>query len=331
MERHGVADTDVLIIFEDFLAGKCGQQEAVMAQKQAAQVLAARKPAEAVTRVQIDDSGYDMRVGNRAGKRKRVIHAYDEHELRRSNRDRVTKISDSAPDVRSSRKRKLEQSGSDVKKRKPGRPPGRGPGRPALLHSPGISSKGPLPAGWSVSLKDSKKEVGKKYKQYKAPDGQTFYSYAMAQEHWQTLGETPLRQPFSDASRSSKRVARLPLGWEVKAIHRDVGKRQGQVDKYYISPEGEQFESWAQVQDHCKSKGIAIEAAQDDDDSEHEPEPDFDLLDMLHWLHAAAADSPEWPEPGGGRLMQLAFARIRTALAIDLSSGVASRRSVKPS
>ena len=104
-----------------------------------------------------------------------------------------------------------------------------------------------------------------------------------------------------------------------------------QVDKYYISPEGEQFEFWAQVQDHCKSKGIAIEAAQDDDDSEHEPEPDFDLLDMLHWLHAAAADSPEWPEPGGGRLMQLAFARIRTALAIDLSSGVASRRSVKPS
>lgn len=106
-------------------------------------------------------------LGNRAGKRKRVIHAYDEHELRRSNRDRVTKISDSAPDVRPGRKRKLEQSGSDVKKRKPGRPPGRGPGRPAVLHSPGISSKGPLPAGWSVSLKDSKKEVGKKYKQYK--------------------------------------------------------------------------------------------------------------------------------------------------------------------
>jgi len=104
-----------------------------------------------------------------------------------------------------------------------------------------------------------------------------------------------------------------------------------QVDKYYISPEGEQFESWAQVQDHCKSKGIAIEAAQDDDDSEHEPEPEFDLLDMLHWLHAAAADSPEWPEPGGGPLMQMAFARIRTALAIDPSSGVASRRSVKPS
>ncbi|KAL0037166.1 hypothetical protein WJX79_003642 [Trebouxia sp. C0005] len=125
-----------------------------------------------------------MRIGNRAGKRKRVIHAYDEHELRRSNRDRVTKISDSAPD-------------------------------------------------------DSKKEVGKKYKQYKAPDGQTFYSYAKAQEHWQTLGETPLRQPFSDASKSSKRVARLPPGWEVKAIHRDVGKRQGQVDKYYISPDGE--------------------------------------------------------------------------------------------
>jgi hypothetical protein len=106
-------------------------------------------------------------LGNRAGKRKRVIHAYDEYELRRSNRDRVTKISDSAPDVRPGRKRKLEQSGSDVKKRKPGRPSGRGPGRPALLHSPGISSKGPLPAGWSVSLKDSKKEVGKKYKQYK--------------------------------------------------------------------------------------------------------------------------------------------------------------------
>ena len=62
-----------------------------------------------------------------------------------------------------------------------------------------------------------------------APDGQTFYSYAKAQEHWQALGETPLRQPFSDVSKSSRRVARLPSGWEVKAIHRDVGKRQGQV------------------------------------------------------------------------------------------------------
>ena len=103
-----------------------------------------------------------------------------------------------------------------------------------------------------------------------------------------------------------------------------------QVDKYYISPEGEQFESWAQVQDHCKSTGIIIEAAQEDDDSGPEPEPDFELIDMLHWLHAAAADSPEWPEPGGGPLMQLAFARTRTVLAIDPVAGVPSRRLIKP-
>jgi hypothetical protein len=63
MERYGVADTDVLITFEDFLAGKCGQQEAVLAQQQAAQLPAERKPPEVVTKVQIDDSGYDMRVG----------------------------------------------------------------------------------------------------------------------------------------------------------------------------------------------------------------------------------------------------------------------------
>ena len=63
MARHGVADTEVLITFEDFLAGKCGQQEAVLAQKQAAHLPADLKPAEVVTRVQIDDSGYDMRVG----------------------------------------------------------------------------------------------------------------------------------------------------------------------------------------------------------------------------------------------------------------------------
>lgn len=63
MDRHGVVDTDVLITFEDFLAGKCGQQEAVLAQKQAAQLPTEQKPAEVVTRVQIDDSGYDMRVG----------------------------------------------------------------------------------------------------------------------------------------------------------------------------------------------------------------------------------------------------------------------------
>lgn len=62
-----------------------------------------------------------------------------------------------------------------------------------------------------------------------APDDQIFYSYAKAQEHWQALGESPLRQPFSDATKSSRRVARLPPGWEVQATHRDVGKRQGQV------------------------------------------------------------------------------------------------------
>ena len=154
-------------------------------------------------------------LGNRAGKRKRVIHAYDEHELRRSNRDRVTKISDSAPDVRSSRKRKLEQSGSDVKKRKPGRPPGRGPGRPALLHSPGVSSKGPLPAGWSVSLKDSKKEVGKKYKQYKVcfvcvcaqlnalPEGEVVHRAQHKSQHGMEQTKNHLAQAFDIADGNS--------------------------------------------------------------------------------------------------------------------------------
>lgn len=62
-----------------------------------------------------------------------------------------------------------------------------------------------------------------------APDGHIFYSYAKAQEHWQALGESPLRQTSTDASISSRRVARLPEGWEVKAIHKDIGKGQGQV------------------------------------------------------------------------------------------------------
>ena len=189
---HGAADTDVLITFEDFLSGRCGQYEAELAQKQASKLAAeADPPSESVTRVQVDDSGYDMRVGtqltkpgthehtsnmfwslksqhlplgNRAGKRKRVI--LDESDLRRSNREKIVKP-DPALMSKPGRKRKLEQAGPDLKKRKPGRPPGRGPGRPPLLHSPGISSTGPLPAGWSVTLKDSKKEIGKRFKQYK--------------------------------------------------------------------------------------------------------------------------------------------------------------------
>lgn len=105
--------------------------------------------------------------GNRAGKRKRVIQTYDEGELRRSLRDKPAKIGEPVLPARPGRKRKADQGGPDMKKRKPGRPPGRGPGRPPVLHSPGISSKGPLPSGWSVSLKDSRKEIGKKFKQYK--------------------------------------------------------------------------------------------------------------------------------------------------------------------
>lgn len=110
---------------------------------------------------------YLLSSGNRAGKRKRVIQTFDEGELRRSLRDKPAKISDPVLPARPGRKRRADQAGPEMKKRKPGRPPGRGPGRPPVLHSPGISSKGPLPSGWSVSLKDSKKEIGKKFKQYK--------------------------------------------------------------------------------------------------------------------------------------------------------------------
>ena len=60
-----------------------------------------------------------------------------------------------------------------------------------------------------------------------------------------------------------------------------------------------------------------IEAAIDDDDPDREPEPEFDLVDILSWLHAAAVESPEWPAPGGGPLMQMAIARARAVLSID--------------
>lgn len=106
-------------------------------------------------------------AGNRAGKRNRVIHAHDEseHISKRILRDRSVKSTDgsSATVAKLARKRKLEQQVTDAKKRKPGRPPG----RPPVLLSPGVSAKGPLPAGWSVSLKDSRKEPGKQHKQYK--------------------------------------------------------------------------------------------------------------------------------------------------------------------
>ena len=62
-----------------------------------------------------------------------------------------------------------------------------------------------------------------------APDGEVFYTYAKAQEHWEALGEVPLRQPFPDASKANRRLAELPAGWEVRATHRDVGKRHGQA------------------------------------------------------------------------------------------------------
>lgn len=99
----------------------------------------------------------------------------------------------------------------------------------------------------------------------------------------------------------------------------------------YISSEGQHFESWADVQIHCKANGILIEAAFDEDDSDQEPEPDFDFTDMLSWLHAAAAESPEWPTPGGGPLMQLAIAKARAVLLIDDLGSVypLARRSAK--
>lgn len=89
-----------------------------------------------------------------------------------------------------------------------------------------------------------------------------------------------------------------------------------QVEKVYTSPTGEEFESWSAVKDYCEAEGIPIKAAQDVPDSDEE-EQDFGLPDMLHWLHAVAASSPNKPSTGGGRLMRLAIARVRVCLTID--------------
>ena len=64
MTGFGAADTDVLITFEDILAGRCGELEASIAQQQAGRLLQEpEQSADTVGRVQVDDSGYDMRVG----------------------------------------------------------------------------------------------------------------------------------------------------------------------------------------------------------------------------------------------------------------------------
>lgn len=61
MHSHGAADTDVLITFEDFLAGKCGAREAVLAQKQIARLPEEpERPPESITRVEIDDLGHHV-------------------------------------------------------------------------------------------------------------------------------------------------------------------------------------------------------------------------------------------------------------------------------
>ena len=64
MTNFGAADTDVLITFEDILAGQCGELEASLAQQQAGRMLQeSEQSADTVGRVQVDESGYDMRVG----------------------------------------------------------------------------------------------------------------------------------------------------------------------------------------------------------------------------------------------------------------------------
>ena len=101
-----------------------------------------------------------------------------------------------------------------------------------------------------------------------------------------------------------------------------------QVEKVYISPTGEQFDSWSDVKKFCEDEGIPIEAAQDVPDSDAEPEPDFDLAEMLTWLRGVAVISPERPLIGGGRLMRRAIARIRTCLSRDPSGNALSRRAM---
>ena len=99
-----------------------------------------------------------------------------------------------------------------------------------------------------------------------------------------------------------------------------------QVEKVYIGPSGQQFDSWSDVKRYCEDEGIPIEAAQDVPDSDAEPEPDFALAEIMTWLRGVAVTSPERPLIGGGRLMRQAVARMRTCLSKDPSGSALSRR-----
>lgn len=101
-----------------------------------------------------------------------------------------------------------------------------------------------------------------------------------------------------------------------------------QVEKVYISPTGQQFELWADVKQYCENEDIPIAAASNVPDSDAEPEPDFDLAEMLTWLCGVAITSPERPLIGGGRLMRQAIARARTCLSRDPSGNAMSRRAL---
>lgn len=101
-----------------------------------------------------------------------------------------------------------------------------------------------------------------------------------------------------------------------------------QVEKVYISPTGEQFDSWVDVKQYCEQEGIPVEAAQDAPDSDAEPEPDFDVTEMLTWLRAVAVTSPARPLLGGGRLMRQAITRVRSCLSRDPSGHALSRRAL---
>ena len=42
----------------------------------------------------------------------------------------------------------------------------------------------------------------------------------------------------------------LPKGWKIMSKARESGKTKGVVDYYYISPKGDKYRSWREVEDH---------------------------------------------------------------------------------
>lgn len=168
------------------------------------------------------DDCLDMRVGNRASKRRRTVSGYK------------TEAASSQDQTLAAGKQQASKH-SSLRELAPG----------------------PIPSSWTVRRRPGKQPAGSAADirlVYQAPSGETFRTYAKARAFWLSQGQRAKRTSRSQARADDDAfISQLPAGWTMQ--------RKDETPAVYLAPSGQQYPSLQAAQAYCRHANIPLPIA----------------------------------------------------------------------